>query len=278
MSTSPRSPLLTFATFGHPLTGLTSLGETAWRAQLPTLDLEVNWRVGRTAPSSAARALEELHVGVHALWVGEHIVRPFADRRESALAGHLARLATATGAAAVVCSAALAAAPAHRSASLARRLQATLAPPTRLALALRPNHLEANRAHLERLAALRRLAEEWDYHLAIDLCGPIDPAWESEAAVSKVLPRLTVVRIGPSESRPPGRGRVRQTQRVLAYLADQGYDGTIAIAATAPPWPVGRIDALARSLDRTAEVVLARFNSVRHERWIDSVRETNPSL
>jgi hypothetical protein len=279
MSTSPRSPLLTFATFGHPLTGLKSLSETAWRARLPTLDLEVNGRVGRAEPSSVTRAIEELHVGLNALWVDRQFARLIAGHLEPTLAKRLTEIATLTGAAAVVCSAAIGdGTAAEGSARLARRLRASLSPATRLTLALRPHHLEATRAHLDRLATMRRLAEEWDHDLALDLCGPIDPAWESEAALSKVLPRLTIVRIGPLESRPPGRSRVRQTQRVLAYLADQGYGRTIAIAATAPPWPIGRKEALARSLDRTADAIVARFTTVHHERWLDSIRETNPLL
>jgi hypothetical protein len=276
MSTSPRSPLLTFATFGHPLTSLKSLGETARRAQLPTLDLELEGRVGRIEPDSLAREIEDLHLCLHALWLMGPPLGFFATRRESVTAERLSSIVKLTGAPAVVCAAPLEeGAAAERAASLIRHLQATLPSTTRLTLALRPHQLEPSRSHLDRLVVLRRLAEEWDYDLALDLCGPVDAGWESEAAISKVLPRLTVVRIGPIESRPPGRGRVRQTQRVLAYLADQGYERAIAIAATAPPLPFGRTDALARSLDRTADMVMAKFNWVEHERWMDALRETN---
>ena len=66
-------------------------------------------------------------------------------------------------------------------------------------------------AHPDRLVVLRRLAEEWDFDLALDLCGPIDPTWESEAAISKLMPRLTLVRIGPTESRPPDRATATST-------------------------------------------------------------------
>jgi hypothetical protein len=152
-------------------------------------------------------------------------------------------------------------------------------PPTaRLTLALRPESLLGTREHLDELVALRRLAEEWDFDLALDLNGPIDPAWESEAAVSKILPRLTVVRLGPLASRPPGRGRERQTARVIAYLADLAYDETIAISAGVSFWRPDRTATLARSCQEACRAILTRYEAIHEEPSLDTPSRPGPGI
>ncbi len=84
------------------------------------------------------------------------------------------------------------------------------------------------------MGALRRTAEEWDFDLALDLCGGIDPRWEAEAAIQRVLPRLTLVRVGTSGGDVSSGTRNRLTRRSLAYLLDQSYAGTLSLAPSVP--------------------------------------------
>jgi hypothetical protein len=275
MSSPPRFPLLTFATFGHPIASLGSLVDIARQVGLPSLDIEAAGRARRTTPHGVTEVVQRAGLRLNAIWLDPGGASRLHQRRNDSLVNWAADLARSSQISAIVADAAIGQGPdQQRRARLAQQLQRVLAPPTRLTIALRPRQLEGGRAHLDRLVALRRQAEEWDFDLALDLCGPIDIAWESEAAISKLWSRLTLVRIGPAESTPPGRGRSWQTQRVLAFLADLGYDQTIAIAAHATPWPFGWSGALARSLDRTAMAVVERFHAVRPEQKIDRIPES----
>lgn len=109
------------------------------------------------------------------------------------------------------------------------RLQEGVGPKTRVTLVLRPIDLEGTRAHLATMSSLRRTAEEWDFDLALDLCGAVDPRWEAEAAIQRILPRLTLIRLSASggELAPGSRGRL--SRRSLAYLLDQSYSGTLSL-------------------------------------------------
>lgn len=114
------------------------------------------------------------------------------------------------------------------------RLQEGVRPGMRIVLVLRPDDLEGTRAHLSTMSALRRTAEEWDFDLALDLCGGIDPRWEAEAAIQRVLPRLTLVRVGTSGGDISQGTRNRLTRRSLAYLLDQSYTGTLSLTPSLP--------------------------------------------
>lgn len=109
------------------------------------------------------------------------------------------------------------------------RLQEGVGPATRIALVLRPDALEGNRPHLASMSSLRRTAEEWDFDLAVDLLGPLDPRWEAEAALQRIFGRLALVRlssVGPDQA-PDGRTRL--TKRTLSWLLDQSFAGTLSL-------------------------------------------------
>ena len=108
------------------------------------------------------------------------------------------------------------------------RLQEGIGPATRIAVVIRPGTLEGNRAHLAAMGSLRRTAEEWDFDLALDLFGPVDPRWEAEAALQRILSRLTLVRLGPV-GQDGGAAGSRTSRRTLAWLLDQSYPGTLSL-------------------------------------------------
>jgi len=81
----------------------------------------------------------------------------------------------------------------------------------------------------------RRVAEEWDLDLALDVAGPVPPGWEAEAAVARLLPRLAVVRLCgwlPMQFVHEDGSPTRIAARTMAMLADQGYAGLLSIVPT----------------------------------------------
>lgn len=88
-------------------------------------------------------------------------------------------------------------------------------------------------SHLDLVANLRRMAEEWDLDLALDLTGEDIDAWEAEAALMRLFPRLSLVRIRPLQTEP-GIGAQSSAERIglrtITMLADQAYGGVISIA------------------------------------------------
>ncbi len=102
----------------------------------------------------------------------------------------------------------------------------------RLVIGIRAESLIRSANHLDRIVSIRRAVEEWDLDVALDLTGTISPRWESEAAIAKVLPRLTVVRIeswlnadGTADTTPRGQ----LAARTIAMLSDQKYTGIISL-------------------------------------------------
>lgn len=152
-------------------------------------------------------------------------------------------------------------------------IRASVPSKTRIAIGLRSSDLLGTRDHLIALAALRRYAEEWDVHLAIDLSGRVDPAWEVEAALMRLLPRLSVIRL-----RLPGYGQGRQgldrtTARAVATLTDLRFTGTVAIVPSVRVWQRWWPPAIADVTQATADALRGRFASVPHAMEFESFRE-----
>lgn len=102
----------------------------------------------------------------------------------------------------------------------------------RLTIGLQAGDFRHDRWHLDQLVGIRRMAEEWDLDLALDLTGNVSLSWEAEAAVLRVLPRLTLVRLGQWR-REDGTLAPNQTGqiagRTITMLVDQGYSGVISL-------------------------------------------------
>ncbi len=142
------------------------------------------------------------------------------------------------------------------------RLQDGVGPRTRVTLVLRPRDLEGNRAHLATMASLRRTAEEWDFDVALDLCGPIDPRWEAEAAIQRILPRLRLVRLAASGGDVAVGSRSRSSRRSLAYLLDQSYAGTLSLVPSVPWSSVLSAAALGRRTRSEARAIAERHQRI----------------
>lgn len=105
--------------------------------------------------------------------------------------------------------------------------------PVRLAIGLRASDFRHDRWHLDQLTSIRRMAEEWELDLALDLTGNISLAWEAEAAILRVFPRLVTVRLGQWRQEDGSLLSNQSGQianRTIAMLIDQGYSGTLSFS------------------------------------------------
>jgi hypothetical protein len=102
----------------------------------------------------------------------------------------------------------------------------------RIAIGIRAASLMRHADHLDRLAAIRRTIEEWDLGVALDLTGDIPAGWEAEAAIARLVRRMSLVRLEPWLL-PTGQPNLSPAgllaARSLAMLADQGYAGIISL-------------------------------------------------
>ena len=144
----------------------------------------------------------------------------------------------------------------------------------RITLAIRPDHRHPIREQLMAMSALRRLAEEWDYDLAVDLAGTRDGPWEAEAALHRLMPRLTTIRLGPlSGLALSGATDPRLASRVLSAARDVAFTGTFVVASGGGPRLLrgDRYDAA----EALAQMIRDRFAPERGP-WPPS-RSTEPS-
>ena len=84
----------------------------------------------------------------------------------------------------------------------------------------------------ERMQGLRRIAEEWDLDIALDITNNVPDHWEAEAIVAALGKRLAHVRLS-SWIHPGGipdrslQGRL--SERTIVMLVDQQYSGSIGV-------------------------------------------------
>ena len=235
----PTPPRILLSTRTSRLLTVASTCDIAATANMDGVELDLGGRLWPPRPDRVANDVQDSDARIESVWIRRVMPGPGVTVRQRGAIRAAVAMAAATGAGTIVVDhlGSLDAAAAIASQDLVpRNLVNTLATgDARLTVALPTEQLEGNRSHLTELLALRRIAEEWDFYLGLDLLGPIDPRWEAEAAGARMGPRLRLIRIGLLESRPPGRGRAKMTHRVLAAAADAGFGGLISIAV-GPGW------------------------------------------
>lgn len=133
----------------------------------------------------------------------------------------------------------------------------------RIAVGVRAIDFADDRRHLDQLASTRRLAEEWDLDIALDLTGNVSLNWEAEAAVIRLMPRLTLVRLQPwiaTDRFGPSEDRQAIALRTVAMLADQGYTGSISLVARPNPWWMLTGPEGGEAATLTRELILDRYD------------------
>ena len=134
----------------------------------------------------------------------------------------------------------------------------------RLAVAVDAATLAASRSQRSALQSIRRMAEEWDLEIALDLTVPTNSAWEAEAAVLRLLPRLRLVRL-PCRTENVADAGARIVERTVAMLADQGFAGTFSLLP--PPATLLRVHPGrdAEHALRTYQDIIARYERIERD-------------
>lgn len=156
---------------------------------------------------------------------------------------------------------------------LTETMRASLDGSARIMVALDRRWIIGGRAPLVQMTALRRLAEEWDFEIGLDLTGRLDPTWETEAAILRLGRRLVYLRIAtlPAPHRV-SNAHDRLTARALAASLESGSLQTVALAPASLPWHRLVVGATAIACDELAGSVRTRQRS-----WLDG-RVTDRSV
>ncbi len=253
-------PAFTLSTLCSPVIGLSQIHAAACEAGLQGIDLDLatpfrRWRHAHQVPIPGSAITE------WTIWLpsgGFH-----GDHLDSRLAAMWEQMAHKGQQVTVIVpeDGANASVMASRQLRQATALQRQQTTPGRVALALHPRNPDGGHAHLVHLSTLRAIAEEWDLDLALDLTGHVDWLWEAEAAVYRMMPRLSLIRLIFPLPRLDAHVRTRMTRRVLAAAIDAGFAGTIALAVPLPPWHWRDVRALARVAASAASQLSERFST-----------------
>jgi len=245
--------------------------------------IDVDLRSSWMAPSWSAMAplLSREMIRVRSVWIAGMLTGPLVNQRTDRLMDFLRGCRREHGLRTIVIPRA---AHIRRGSSLGPHIRKFAAEGTgavpRVAVGIRG----ADRGHLDQLRAIRRLAEEWDLDVALDLTGSVPRDWEAEAAIMRLLPRLALVRITPVADDGPYRTPIvgrSIAARSVAILADQGYTGPISVAA--PAHPLRSLVAAARpgQLEKLArDAVLDQYDRQRRttHHWETAKRLTPPEV
>lgn len=273
----PLPPLLTLSTRAASLVRLPTYFRIAEEARVDGIDLDF---AGRPLPSSIVRLVthaEASDAPVRSVWVPRSSAWTAWRRDRSRRLA--AELAAAMGAAALVIDLpAMTDGKISRSVvtSVTESLRANVGPATQVTVAIGAARLEGGRGHLVQLTSLRRLAEEWDFDIALDLLGRIDPRWEAEAAVARLGTRLSLIRLGGDIASGPAQGRWRGAARALATALDSGHAMTFALAPTVAPWQGAWAPAVARACAAAGTRIMDRYSAVEEQRVLDSFPNPRP--
>lgn len=151
-----------------------------------------------------------------------------------------------------------------------------------LAIAIRPWRFGPTREHLNGLASLQMQAGEWEISIVVDLARELDWTWEAEAAITRIAPSLSLVRVRYPTNAIDGRFRDSLTTRTLASAIDLRAATDIALV-TPVSWRYRRNERAVAAACRGAMLDLTRrFHVGRPDHdAIDvpgRVRNRNPSV
>lgn len=266
----PVPPLVTLSTSALPLPRPATWFRIARDAGVDGVDLDLSGRP-LPQPDRLLASAERSDVSVRSVWVPR--ARIWTGWRFEFGMSAAAALANATSASWLVIDAPAAVNGAFPLATLTARteaLRARLTSKIGVVVTLRPRQLEGGRRHLVQMTALRRMAEEWEFDVALDLVGVIDPRWEAEAVVSRLGNRLKMIRVASDVVTEPGSGRNRASVRALAAVIDGGQLARFAIVPKVSVWQTGHAPALARAAADARRRISDRYSAVEEQRILDA--------
>jgi len=254
-SPSPHAqrPLVIMACAASVLGSLRNGIAIAQESQLHGLDVDVRSSWLMPTNLSVTDLATPHNVAIRSIWLPERVDGWQAARRRERIETFLRAAAERNGQMNLILPRVTTDAESTSLNGFVRTLRRDVSRRLQITLAINAAALMRNADHLDRINAIRRAVEEWDYQVALDLTGDLSVRWETEAVIAKLGARLAVVRIDPwllADGRPDVTPRGRLAARTIAMLVDQGYHGMIAVHADAPGW-TGRTDV-------TASATLAR--------------------
>ncbi len=217
-----------------------SLGKALAHAELHqffAIDLDQRRALFAPSVASVASQAQTGVVRVRSVWIPGSIHGLLTDRRTAGLWRFLEHAAGHMGLRTVVLPRSSEVTHGEfLGAELRRRMHSTSHGGVRLAIGVRGSTVCRGHDQLAQLQTLRHTAEEWDLDIALDLAGNVPHYLEAEAAVLRLLPRLTLVRV-PSWVSASGELNTDDpiSRRVVSILADQGFTGTISVIPARSP-------------------------------------------
>lgn len=160
-------------------------------------------------------------------------------------------------------------------AGMVESLRRVIADPIEITVALNARALVGGRTHLAQLTLLRRLAGEWDFDIALDLTGRVDPRWEAEAAIVRLGARLRLLRVGG----PAVVGRwttdSRPTARALTAVLQRPEPLSLSLDPPLRPWQRATAGAVRKAAVEARISVGGRIEKY-HDQWAESARVDVP--
>ena len=216
--------------------GLGTAPEAAARHQFFATDLDLRRAMFAPPPVPLTGRDGELPVRVRSAWIPGAVTGTLAERRTKRLWSFLEYAVLQLGLRTVVVPRSIEISHgAFLGAELRKRMTDVAGTGVRIAIGVRASVIYRGHDQLAQLQTLRHTAEEWDLDIALDLSGQVPHYLEAEAAVMRLFPRLTLVRM-PSWVLANGELNTHDpiSRRVVAALADQRYSQTISVIPSQP--------------------------------------------
>jgi len=248
-----------------PLSGnLSAIAAATRAAGFHAIDLDLTHNVIPPRWPGAALDGQWMGLRIRSCWLPPTLSGPLARRRALALLEFLRRGRDEAGLRTLVLPRSASGRGVPMATTVRELTSGTSGTHLKLAVAVDAATLAANPSQRNALQSIRRMAEEWDLEIALDLTVPTKSAWEAEAAVLRLLPRLRLVRL-PCRTNDVVDSVTRVVDRTVAMLADQGFAGTFSLMP--PPAPALRPHP-SKSADharREAERILARYDRIERD-------------
>lgn len=264
MGLSPRPPSLILSTRATRLRGPSTLIRWTHDLGLDGVDLDLTGRLVAADPLELAVLAATERVAIRSVHVGFAGFGAHPRWNDSVRAKAAIAVARRTNARIIARLPDLNAGRFDRQAiaSLSERVRSDAGSHSLLTLMIPPRWLVGGRAHLVLLTSLRRLAEEWEFDLGLDLSGSIGVEWEAEAAVLRLGRRLKLVRVSvlPMGNGAPSASARLSARAIVPALESDALEAII-LAPTVPLWrPTATAFAIA--CDALSDHILARFAKV----------------
>ncbi len=250
----PIGPHFTLSTTSSLPRSLNWYSEVADELGAVGLDLDATTRVGRIRTGLRSVPDSALFVGLSSIWVSAIDLEPAVRDLERQTPGLIGKNAVREISLAIRLPGNTESHADHLTMQTAREAFELLPWASGVTIVVPAAAPEGGRAHITRLRRLRRLVEEWDMTLGLDLSEATDARWEAEVAIQIAGPRLALVRL---RTRMPGALSQASDVRARALVAcgDLGFSGKISLVPPTPFWLGWHTPSVRRDLEHNRDTV-----------------------